>query len=332
VIKVVAIVKFYMNYCRLYIIILMVLGFSLATCILLLLAFYLIRNSNKQILAINQTLIHQKREIERNARKLEKANRLAEDVRAKLERMVSQKTEELKLATKELDHFLYRSSHDLRGPLSTLLGITNLARTTIKEDSSLHFLDKIELTVHKMEGMIKKLNQIHLINNFQSEYKVVDFESIIQRIYERYSLALNEGIHFDYSVESGGKIKSNSVMISMILDNLVENSIRFQLKHDQEGSYIKVRIQDSSGNLEIEVEDNGRGIPQENIDKIYSMYYRGDSSSDGNGLGLYLIKKATEKLGGTIDISSAIGKGTKFYLSIPPEEFHVDKMSQVRSA
>jgi signal transduction histidine kinase len=100
----------------------------------------------------------------------------------------------------------------------------------------------------------------------------------------------------------------------MIVENLVENSISFCR---YEKAFLKVRAFQLEDNVVLEVEDNGDGIDPRYHGRIFEMYFRGNERSKGNGLGLYIVKKAVEKLNGTINFTTAPDKGTVFRLSFP---------------
>jgi signal transduction histidine kinase len=85
----------------------------------------------------------------------------------------------------------------------------------------------------------------------------------------------------------------------------------------QQDPYIHANVVVSPSEAAITIQDNGQGIASEHIDKIFKMFYRAAESSDGSGIGLYIVKEVVQKLGGTIEVRSELGKGTTFSLRIP---------------
>jgi signal transduction histidine kinase len=106
---------------------------------------------------------------------------------------------------------------------------------------------------------------------------------------------------------------SYPALLRIIIENLVENSIFFSGPSDP---VIRFKAFSSGGDVVIEVHDNGEGIPTEYQDRMFEMYFRANERSKGNGLGLYIVKKAVDKLGGVITVTSELHRGTSFAIRI----------------
>ncbi|MCX6296989.1 MAG: HAMP domain-containing sensor histidine kinase, partial [Bacteroidetes bacterium] len=104
---------------------------------------------------------------------------------------------------------------------------------------------------------------------------------------------------------------SNRFIIETIIQNLIENAVKYQNVNEPE-SFLKINISDHRDGIQIIVSDNGIGIDQSVQNKIFDMYFKGTESSKGSGLGLYLVKKCVEKLDGEIILDSKKGKGARF--------------------
>jgi len=107
---------------------------------------------------------------------------------------------------------------------------------------------------------------------------------------------------------------SYPAMIKIIIENLLENSINFSGIADP---YIRFRVYQTDGYVTIEMQDNGQGISLEYQERIFEMYFRGNERSKGNGLGLYIVQKAVEKLDGIVRMETVANKGTTFFVELP---------------
>jgi len=118
------------------------------------------------------------------------------------------------------------------------------------------------------------------------------------------------------NIHQEGNFYSSPTRLDIILTNLLSNAIKYaDLKKEQ--PYIEIDIQCSILETQIRVRDNGEGIPDNALTKIFDMFYRASEKGTGSGLGLYIVKEAIQKLGGTIQVSSEQGKGTVFDVRIP---------------
>jgi len=112
--------------------------------------------------------------------------------------------------------------------------------------------------------------------------------------------------------------KSDRQRILIILNNLISNAIRYS--YDNAGAkdhFIKIEAKISSQKADLEISDNGTGIKQEHLDRVFEMFYRADLQKSGSGLGLYIVKETLDKLHGTIEINSKDEEGTQVLLTIP---------------
>ncbi len=236
--------------------------------------------------------------------------------RKKAELKLQKQDKIIKQTNRELRTFLYRSSHDLRGPLTTLLGLTTLGEIENIDEHIQHYFAGIKNTVFQMMRILRKLNDIYVLFNEKNESNLINFEQLLGKI--KFELEKTDPAHtvtLTFNNELTDPVYSNENLLSIIIHYTLENSIIF--KRDDVESFAKLTLSKENNHLVITVEDNGIGIPSKIKQRVFSMFFRGSEQSKGNGLGLYLVKKAALTLSGRCRISSRVDQYTKIVISIP---------------
>jgi signal transduction histidine kinase len=116
------------------------------------------------------------------------------------------------------------------------------------------------------------------------------------------------------TVSTQARFQTYPAFVKIIIDNLVENSIQFCGRNSP---FIALAASEKSGGVLLLVEDNGIGVEDEHQSRVFEMFFRGSEHSKGNGLGLYIVRKAVEKLSGTIEFTSTAGRGTTVSVWLP---------------
>jgi signal transduction histidine kinase/uncharacterized protein HemY len=267
-------------------------------------------------------ILEQKEEIQAQSEELIEANQTIAQINKDLESKIEERTSALRQAYKELDTFFYRSSHDFRRPLTTFLGLAEVAKITVKDNNALELFAKVKETASNLDKMLVKLQSISDVGAQQLVYKEVFVKEIVENVCDGFSDELKQkNIKVSCSVELQDSFYSYPAMFKTIIENLVENAIYFS---GFEHPFIKVRAFQNLDHVKLEVEDNGQGIDPQYQDRIFDMYFRGNERSKGNGLGLYIVKKAVEKLNGQITFTSVYGKGSAFLISFPTNHNHTE--------
>jgi len=224
--------------------------------------------------------------------------------------------EELKVRNTELDNFVYKVSHDLRAPLSSVLGLVNLAQHPRNQDDPKAYLKIIGDKVNQLDHFISDV--LSHSKNLKLEIKMglIHFDEIVDTAFR--NLSYMEGadqIQKDVQI-SGGDFYSDPWRIEEIFRNLISNAIKYRkisnLSHE-----VKIIITIEQETAFISFKDNGIGITKQNINKIFEMFYRASEQSVGSGLGLYIVKNAVEKLGGKVSVGSDPGSYTIFEIVLP---------------
>jgi PAS domain S-box-containing protein len=224
--------------------------------------------------------------------------------------------EELKVRNTELDNFVYKVSHDLRAPLSSILGLVNLAKLPGNTDNPMDYIEIIGSKVEHLDHFIGDV--LSHSKNLKIDLTVakVDFNLIIDQTFNDLNyLEGAKGISRMVKVE-GIDFYSDPWRIAEILRNLISNAIKYR-KLDQVASEIGIKISVDHLRAEIAFADNGIGIEEKNLAKVFEMFYRATEQSDGSGIGLYIVKNAIDKLGGQISVASRLGQGTRFSIILP---------------
>jgi signal transduction histidine kinase len=266
--------------------------------------------SNQLLTNLNAEVIEKNEEIQAQSEELMEANQTIAQINKHLEDKVEERTAEMKQAYKELDTFFYRSSHDFRRPLTTFMGLAEVAKITIKDANALELFSKVNDTAHYLDKMLVKLQSISDLGGQELVYKEVFLKEIFDTVCDVFREDLQrKNIKLFSEIELKEAFHSYPALLRIIVENLVENSIFFS---DTSEPFIHFKAYSSGGEVVIELRDNGEGIPAEYHERIFDMYFRANERSKGNGLGLYIVKKAAEKLGGIVMVKSELYQGSIF--------------------
>lgn len=242
-----------------------------------------------------------------------------EKVRLAAEQELKQKNIDLKRANEELDHFVYSASHDLKAPLTSILGLINIAKYDIKEPNILDYFVRIEDRVQRLSTFIKEVIEISRNTRTRVEKVEVDLEKLICDIIENNSFMDTSAVQIEKKLEVKQQVLIDRSRLEVILNNLVSNAFKYQIPdHPTPKIEIEAKLQ-ANNILKIAVSDNGLGISADHHDKIFEMFYRGEKSKEGSGLGLYIVKNMVEKLEGQLKLKSKEGEGTTIVVLIPLE-------------
>jgi PAS domain S-box-containing protein len=227
-----------------------------------------------------------------------------------------EENEKLSKINMELDNFIYKASHDLRAPLLSLTGLITLSEMTGSTENK-EYTKLMTHTVKRLDQFTTQLAHYTRNNNLSVNYSIIDFPQLFSSIVESYRyLDHTEKIKFQIEIDNSEIVYSDAFRLKVIVGNLVSNAIKYH-NTDQPNPYIKLSVQSTGKRVFVGVSDNGTGIDPENIDVIFQMFKRGTEKSDGSGLGLYIVSKALQLLGGNIKVKSSRGLGSSFKIDIP---------------
>lgn len=227
------------------------------------------------------------------------------------------KNKELEKLNAELDSFVYRASHDLRSPLSSILGLAEIASKTSEVKEIKTYVEMIKERVHVQDEFIKEI--IEYSRNARTEVNPEKIElkhAVNQLIETMHYIDGAKNISFIIDIPADFQVITDKIRLKVVLSNLLSNAIKYH-DHSKSDPFIKISAEWFPLQIDVSVEDNGIGIPQENQEKIFTMFYRGTEKSKGSGLGLYIAKEAVSKIGGTIHFKSTEGEGSCFTFSVP---------------
>lgn len=279
-----------------------------------------IETQNEELIQYQEEVMTQRdfieeknKKLELQAIELEKAYQQIQVINLSLEKTVEERTKRLMDLNNDLDLLVYRSSHDFRRPLTTLMGLNEIARLTVKDEVSRELFSKMNRTAVNMDKMLLKFFMLYNINHYRATYEGETIQEIIDKI-EMNLISGKNTVSFNKNIQLetyNPKDERNS-LVEIILENLIENALLYNSKDKVK---LDLSIIEKDHKVHIYLLDNGNGIPKSYYDKIFEMYFRGSTLSIGNGLGLYVVKRAANLLDATINIDSKEGEYTKIYIS-----------------
>ncbi len=225
--------------------------------------------------------------------------------------------EKLTLANNELSTFVYKASHDLRGPLATMMGLINLALSENTNQVDIEYIKSIDETANKLNKILTILIKIMSMKETAVKRAEINFNKIIESNIQK--LKEEEGfnrLNIKTNIHNKKIFFSDIDIISQILQNIIENTIKFQ-NYARSDSSVTIDVTDTKDGVILHISDNGVGIKHTLKNNVFEMFFRGNSNSSGSGLGLYFVKNAVNKLNGKIELKSEEGIGTNITIQLP---------------
>ena len=260
---------------------------------------------------------------------IQQQNQLLEIKNKDLDREVEKKTVDLervnlslKQVNDELDNFIYKTSHDIRGPLASLKGMCNVALMDVQDQLALDYLRKLDITAERLNSILTRLLIVNQINNSKIAVSRIDFPRIISEIMllEK-KKGLPQKIEIRRRIATGAdmEIQSDKELVRIVLENLIDNAIKFYDESEHVKSFVEIDIAPTGdGSVKARVIDNGIGISESNPGKLFQMFFRASERSEIGGIGLYIVKTATAKIGGKVGLLTTPDGYTEFYVVFPP--------------
>ena len=283
---------------------------------------------------IEQSMIRQQKQLEKVTDEMRRLN-------AELEAKVEERTVILKEALQRLEQsqeelsealdkerqlneiksrFVSMASHEFRTPLSTVLSSASLlARytTTEEQDKRNRHIDKIKASVKHLNDLLEDFLSLGKLDEgkVSTVFHELNLHEVVQDTVDEMKGLLKSSQHIDYHHEGNELVISDKKMIKNVLINLISNAIKFS----DEGKTIRVASSVNGDKAHITVEDEGIGVSDEDQLHLFSSFFRGKNAINiqGTGLGLHIVKRYLDLLGGNVELESELGKGTKINMTIP---------------
>jgi signal transduction histidine kinase/CheY-like chemotaxis protein len=232
-------------------------------------------------------------------------------------------------ASKARSEFLSTVSHELRTPLNAINGIAHLLLEEKPKKSQMKYLESLEFSGNYLTTFINDILEIQKIDSNKIEIENIDFN--LKKLLENIQNSLKELASINnnnFALEIDSKIPDNLIgdptKLSQIILNLINNALKFT--HDGSVKLIAklLSLEDKNATVYFEVKDNGIGIPEDKLESVFNSFSQGSVGINrkygGTGLGLTIVKKLTEILGGEIKLKSTVGKGSSFSFELQFKE------------
>tara|TARA_R110002012_G_scaffold208942_1_gene379082 strand:- start:92578 stop:94596 length:2019 start_codon:yes stop_codon:yes gene_type:complete len=225
----------------------------------------------------------------------------------------------LKDLNAELANFMYKTSHDVRGPIANVLGLVNLGNLTTNDKEILSYFSMIEKSVHKLEHIFNDFREVSFILHGDLNITTFDVKELVEEVSIAIFLKRNKDIKrakIDFELLSESKfITSDRALLKRLFYQLMENVFEHNSYYDTQ---LKITYEKyNSTHYKIYFEDDGIGIPEELHKKVFEVFFKGKRSDINVGMGLYMAKKVITRLNGELNLKSESGGGTTIEILFP---------------
>jgi signal transduction histidine kinase len=240
----------------------------------------------------------------------------------KLAHEINEKNLSLEKTNEELDRFVYSTSHDLRSPLASILGLISL---TELEDQPIpaeitRYLQMMKERVNSLDDFIQDIIDYSRNSRIDLVLTKVNLDKLVDDVINHNRYLENKlKVEIKANVNINSHLKLDKNRLSRVLNNLVSNAIKYNNLSLKKPT-VELNAWLDNKTLIITVTDSGKGIRDEIKDKVFNMFFRGTDEAKGSGLGLYIAREMVQKMNGTLTFTSQAGNGTTFTVSLPIEQ------------
>ncbi len=239
------------------------------------------------------------------------------DERKKAEEELALKNDQLAKTNEELDRFVYSASHDMRAPLSSLLGLIHLSEKTDRPEEVIIYLQMMKDRIKTMEGFIKEVTDYSRNTRLDLAPTQICLYDFVKEVVQNLAYAIvNKKVRIGIDIDTTLMVITDASRLKVVFNNLLSNAYKYH-NFEQSDPYIVVSAIKRGEIILITVKDNGQGIAAEHHTRIFEMFYRASEKSEGSGLGLYIVKETLDKLRGNISVRSTEENGAEFTVTLP---------------
>jgi len=237
-----------------------------------------------------------------------------------LEKRVEERTAQLEYANKEMEAFSYSVSHDLRAPLQSIKGFSEVLLEEYwnqLDDKGKHYLQRIQASTQRMGTLITDLLKLSKTNRSELTLANCDLSRLSSEIANGLTMA-NPSCRVEINIQPGMMVKADHHLMQVVLDNFLCNAWKFTSKG--QAPRIEVgEVVSPGGERTFFIRDNGAGFDMAHVDKLFNAFQRLHSSSDfeGTGIGLAIVQRIINRHGGRVWAEGKVGKGATFFFTIP---------------
>jgi len=237
--------------------------------------------------------------------------------RMEFEERMQAKNDQLAKLNYQMEKFVYSTSHDLRSPLTTILGLGNLLRLDTRDRNVLDYADKIEVSANRLDKIIRDILSFSRATYQNEHVQEIRWLPVVNSVIENHrSHPHFDRIAIDTHVDGDAVFYLDATRLEIILDSLIGNAIHYT-DVNKTRSFVHIKIALTVQEAVISVHDNGIGIHRQFFDQIFHMFFKASILSKGAGLGLYLAKESITQLNGSIQVESEVGFGSVFTVRLP---------------
>ena len=217
----------------------------------------------------------------------------------------------------DLETFIYKTSHDIRSPITTTLGLLNLAKLEPQAKDALPYFDMIQKQIELLDYIVTKLVETTNIRKGTKTVQLIDFNEELNKVLDELKKMPGfEQLQVRLHTNPMARLYSDHNLINATLQNLVQNAIKYR-DTKKPSSLLHITVTPTDTGVKVSIEDNGIGIPEQAQTEVFKMFFRASSQASGSGLGLYMVKNFVKQLGGQISLHSVDGEGSRFDLYLP---------------
>jgi signal transduction histidine kinase len=227
--------------------------------------------------------------------------------------------ERLEQVNLELDTFIYSASHDIRAPLLSISGLVELALSSEENGENVdlpNILMRIKRNVRRLDQLVTDVLQVNRARRMERVIEGTNLEVLLQEVIESVrDMSGREEIDIDVSCNVAPDLPLEQRRLRQVFANLISNAIKYADVTSQD-AWIRIKAWQDDSLLRVTVTDNGIGVASDQVEQIFELFYRGTSQSFGSGLGLYLVRRHCEAMGGEVSLVSN-EYGSEFKVTVP---------------
>jgi signal transduction histidine kinase len=266
----------------------------------------------------NASLLQEISERKQAEEALRQAQAQLRDRAGQLEGLVAQRTAELSATNQHLEAFVYSIAHDLRAPLRAMQGFSTMlveeAGAALNETCQQH-ANRISKSAQFMDALLVDLLDFSRISQQRVELQSVNLQTVVESVLSRLQKEIQEKNARVYSSRLWPAVLAHEATLAQVLVNLVSNALKFT--RPDVPPLVRLWAEEQAGFIRVWVEDNGPGIAADHQDQIFRLFTRLEGEKyEGTGIGLAIVQKGVERMGGRVGVESKPGQGSRLWFEL----------------